>query len=69
MQNQFIRPLRNIHEDCLPVTSAEVRARIMAGDSSWVGMVPEQVARIIKERRLFGYGGQPVSASLASVAR
>jgi len=68
-QNQFIRPLRNIHEDCLPVTSAEVRARIMAGDASWVGMVPEQVARIIKERQLFGYGGQPVPASLTSVAR
>lgn len=50
-----ITQLDNFREECLPIFSRDVLARIQAGDSAWEGMVPEAVARVIREKRLFGY--------------
>ncbi len=57
MENGFIRPLEDGAADCLPIFAHEVIERIRANDATWERMVPDQVARVIKERRLFGYAG------------
>jgi hypothetical protein len=54
-ENQFIHGLREIHEEYLSILSKDVLARIHAGDGAWETMVPREVGRIIKERRLFGW--------------
>jgi hypothetical protein len=56
-ENDFIRPLSDIDAACLPVFSDDVLAFLHAGDAAWEQMVPPQVARVIKERRLFGFKG------------
>lgn len=55
MENRYIQGLRDIDERCLPIFSQDILARIKAGDPAWEEMVPDRVARIIKERRLLGY--------------
>ena len=55
LANHFIESLRGIDESCLPIFAPEVLAKIQAGEPSWETMVPPEVARIIKERRLLGY--------------
>ena len=57
MENLYIQGLRDIHEECLPIFSRDVLAKIRKGDSSWENMVPPQVAGLIKERKLFGFAG------------
>jgi hypothetical protein len=62
-ENQFIHSLREIHEEYLGIFSKDVLARIHAGDDSWETMVPPQVARVIRERRLFGWQSAPNSTT------
>jgi hypothetical protein len=57
LENHFIQSLRDIDESCLSIFSRQVLAKIKAGDSSWEEMVPAEVARLIKERKVFNYGG------------
>lgn len=57
IENQFIVGLRDYHEESLDIFSRDVLAKIRAGDSQWESMVPPQVSRMIKERKLLGYGG------------
>lgn len=57
MENGFIRPLDGYAADCLPIFSQDVLARIRAGDPAWEAMVPAEVVRVIKQRRLFGSAG------------
>ncbi len=54
-EKHFIQGLADIHPDCLPIFSDDVLRRIKSGDAAWEGMVPPQVAKIIKERKLFGW--------------
>ena len=54
-----IIPLENYNPSVLPILSREVYRRIKTGDSSWETMVPEEVAEIIKRRRLFGHAARP----------
>ena len=54
IENLFIQGLRDVDESCLPIFSRNVLLRIRTGDPAWETMVPPQVARLIKERRLFG---------------
>ena len=54
-ENRFIEGLKDFDEKCLPILSRDALAKIKSGDSSWEGMVPDEVAKIIKERRLLGY--------------
>jgi hypothetical protein len=57
LENHFIQSLRDIDESCLSIFSRQVLAKIKAGDSSWEEMVPPQVARLIKERKVFNCCG------------
>ena len=47
--------LDNYQPEYLPIFSRDVLRRIAAGDSSWEGMVPSEVADLIKRRSFFGY--------------
>ncbi|HYR84634.1 MAG TPA: TonB-dependent receptor [Terriglobia bacterium] len=55
LENHFIESMRDFNETCLPIFSRDVLAKIRCGDTSWEGMVPAQVAEIIKERKLFNF--------------
>jgi nicotinic acid mononucleotide adenylyltransferase len=57
MENHCIEGLRDFHDECLPIFSRDVLAKIRKGDSTWENLVPPQVASLIKERRLFGWKG------------
>jgi nicotinic acid mononucleotide adenylyltransferase len=50
----LIENLRDYDQACLGVSSRDVLAKIRAGDKSWETLVPLQVAKIIRERNLFG---------------
>jgi hypothetical protein len=58
IENHFIQGLREYRADYLPIFSPDVLARLRAGDSQWESLVPPEVARLIKERRLLGYGAE-----------
>ncbi len=47
--------LDNYQADYLPIMSRDVLKRIARGDDSWLAMVPEAVARLIRERSFFRY--------------
>ena len=55
-KSRCLEPIRGYREDYLPIFSRDVLAKLRTGDASWEKMVPLPVARMIKERRLFGYG-------------
>ncbi len=57
IENLFIEGIRDFNERCLPIYTADVLARIRAGDAGFGSMVPAEVARLIQERRLFGWPG------------
>ena len=45
----------------LPIKSPGVLAKIRAGTEGWESMVSPEVAKIIKERQLFGYHSELVA--------
>ncbi len=55
LENGFIEPLECYKHDYLSIKSANVLAKIRAGDAAWETMVSPEVSQIIKERRLFGH--------------
>jgi hypothetical protein len=57
VENRFIEGLRDYDESCLPIFSRDVLKKLRSGDKSWEKMVPPQVAKIIRERNLFGCKG------------
>jgi hypothetical protein len=57
LENNYIQPILDYRPEYLPVFSRDVLGKIKGGGSEWESMVPPQVARIIKERRLLGYKG------------
>jgi hypothetical protein len=61
-ENQFMLGLREIHQEYLPIRSKDVLEKIHACDESWEAMVPVEVARVIKARRLFGWCPVPAPA-------
>jgi hypothetical protein len=52
-----IEALQDYSPDCLPIFANEVLAKIRSGDPGWETVVPAEVARLIKERHLFGHQG------------
>ena len=50
-----IRALERYTQEYLLINSREALRRIQTGDASWEIMVPPEVARLVKERRFFGY--------------
>lgn len=57
VENLYIQGIRDFNEACLPISSRDVLGKIREGDASWEGMVPPQVAALIKDRKLFGCKG------------
>ena len=57
VENHFIQAIADYDQNCLPIFSRDVLARITKGDPKWEQMVPPQVAQIIKDRKLLGYTG------------
>jgi hypothetical protein len=56
-ENDFIVPVTDYREEILGIKSPEVLGQIRRGDPAWQAAVPEQVARLIRERRLLGCAG------------
>jgi len=54
IENRFIEAIRDYDEKSLPIFSREVLAKIRSGDNSWESAVPPQVAKTIRDRKLFG---------------
>lgn len=57
VENQFILGLRDFEEKYLSIFSRDALAKIKSGDPAWEEMVPPQVAKVIKERKLLGFPG------------
>jgi hypothetical protein len=57
VENRYIESLRDYDEKVLPILSRDVLQKLRAGDSGWDAMVPDQVAKMIRERKLFGCKG------------
>lgn len=57
LENGFIRELSGFDESTLKILSHEVLEKIRKGESDWETMVPEVVAAIIRERKLFSCQG------------
>jgi len=53
LDNKRIIPLDGYKTECLRIYSREVLGMIRNNETGWEGMVPDAVARIIKERELF----------------
>jgi hypothetical protein len=57
-----IKQLDNFDESVLHIFSRDVLRRIKENDASWEAMVPPEIARVIKDRRYFGYNEAESSA-------
>ena len=57
VENRYIESLRDYDESVLSIFSRDVLQRLRNGDKTWETMVPDQVAKIIRERNLFGCKG------------
>ena len=62
-----IKQLDSFDEGVLHIFSRDVLQRIKSGDCSWEGMVPVEIAEIIKRRRFFGC--QEAASIESNVAR
>ena len=56
LENDHIVPIEGFKPEYLSIKPPQVLAAIRANDPSWNGMVSPEVAKIIRERRLFGHG-------------
>ena len=65
-ENGLICGLEHIHEEYLHILSKDVLEKIHSGDAAWEAMVPEQVAQVIRERRLFGWHAMQESGMAAA---
>ncbi|MBT5927396.1 MAG: TonB-dependent receptor [Verrucomicrobia bacterium] len=63
-ENQFIQSLRDFDSECLGISSHKAFQRIKEGDGKWRSMVPEKVAALITERKLFMDRNEAGNASL-----
>jgi len=57
LENGYIRELTAIDKASLSIFSHNVLDKIRCGHSDWESMVPQQVAKIIREKRLFNCQG------------
>jgi hypothetical protein len=53
LENRRVESLENYDPSILRINTGDVLARLQRGDAGWESAVPERVAAIIKERRLF----------------
>jgi hypothetical protein len=54
IENRFIEGLVDYNEKALSVFSRDVLQKLRSGDKTWETMVPPEVAKMIRERNLFG---------------
>jgi hypothetical protein len=54
VENRFIENVRDYDEAALSIFSRDVLQKLRAGDKTWETMVPPLVAKMIRERNLFG---------------
>ncbi len=66
LENRFLECIRDVDEECLPIYSRDVLARLRRGDPGWEAMVPPAVAALIKTRRLLGYASEAETSSPAA---
>jgi hypothetical protein len=57
VENRLIESLRDYDESVLSIFSRDVLQRLRTGDKTWESMVPPEVAKMIRERNLFGCKG------------
>ncbi|MDQ6632533.1 MAG: TonB-dependent receptor [Verrucomicrobiota bacterium] len=57
VENRYIESLHDYDKNCLPIFSRDVLTKIRRDDSTWDDMVPPAVAKMIRERNLFGCKG------------
>lgn len=55
LENGYIQPIDDFHEDLFRIVSTDVLAGIQSGEEHWESMVPGVVVHLIKDRGLFGY--------------
>ncbi len=59
-----IKQLNDFDESALHIFSRDVLKRIKDEDSTWVGMVPPEIAELIKRNQFFGYRAAPAQPML-----
>jgi hypothetical protein len=57
LANRYVQSLEASPGVEIAVLPRTVREKIKAGDSAWETLVPAEVVGVIRERRLFGFGG------------
>ena len=68
VERNRIKQLDNFDESILHIFSRDVLNRIRQNDAAWEGMVPLEVADMVKKRQLFGYRNPAVSNDAAAAA-
>jgi hypothetical protein len=68
VQSGRIKQLDNFDESVMHIFSRDVLKRIRGNDPSWEGMVPPEVAQMVKQRQLFGYRNPEVVEDAAFAA-
>jgi len=71
VERSRIKQLDNFDESVLHIFSRDVLNRIRQNDAAWEGMVPLEVADMVKKRQLFGYRNPAVTndSALAAATR
>jgi hypothetical protein len=67
-QNKRIKQLHNVDESALHIFSRDVLKRIKENDIAWEGMVPFEVAAMVKSRQLSGYRDPEIPEDAAFAA-
>ncbi len=57
LENKYVKPLEGINREYLSIYSHDVLKKIRTNEPGWENMVHEEVADIIKKRRLFNWNG------------
>ncbi len=68
VERSRIKQLDNFDESVLHIFSRDVLNRIRQNDAAWEGMVPLEVAQMVKKRQLFGYRNPAVPGDSALAA-
>ena len=55
IDNEFIQEITDYNPDYLRIHPPDALVKLQSGDPAWEQMVPPEVAKIIKDRRFFGY--------------
>ena len=55
IENEFIEEITDYDPEYLRIHPSDALSKLQSGDPAWERMVPSEVAKIIKNRRFFGY--------------